>query len=449
VWATLLAADSQRLLRFEGLPRTRARGPGAGKPPELSWKRKLRRIRDRIPPFDPTTADSRFPSDRRIVYVVDLPATRLYQRGLVVDLATQRRAPNGEWGTTKQFSLREDQWTDAPDPVDRQIAQMLTGAGSDARHIGSGYGVTRRYYLEPPAFGTTLRLMCESGRCRVSLSGESDPPPLTWDPGAPWELRVDVVPVNGAVPTNGSHAPNDFHTLRMQGWLRRGDERLALADASILAPGLVIAHGVAAPVREEGSHSLIVALADEGSIDVPAVEVDELLRELHTLPAVPPLELPESLGVHEDRPPIRPVVRLVPEPVVSWQPAKVTATVTFDYDGVVVDTDVKQVALFDEERRRIVRRDPDAERTAREQLYDVGFREEYDYSRSRNVPRIGAARMPRVIAQLVALGWAVETEEGRVRAAGDLEVEVASGIDWFELRGGAMFGDTRASLPEL
>ena len=47
VWATLLAADAQRLLRFDGLPRTRARGPGAVRPPELSWKRKLQRIRAR------------------------------------------------------------------------------------------------------------------------------------------------------------------------------------------------------------------------------------------------------------------------------------------------------------------------------------------------------------------------------------------------------------------
>ena len=32
VWATLLAADAQRLLRFDGMPRTRSRGPGAVKP---------------------------------------------------------------------------------------------------------------------------------------------------------------------------------------------------------------------------------------------------------------------------------------------------------------------------------------------------------------------------------------------------------------------------------
>jgi superfamily II DNA or RNA helicase len=442
VWATLLAADAQRLLRFDGMPRTRARGPGAVKPPELSWKRKLRRIKDRIPPFDPSGTEGRFPSDRRIVYVVDLPATRLYQRGLVVDLATQRRAPNGEWSTPKQFSLREDQWADAPEPIDRQIAQMLTGAGSDTK-LPSGYGVTRRYYLEPPAFGTTLRLMCDSGRCRVNIGGEPDPMPLVWDTGAPWELRVDVEPANGAV------EPNDVHALHVQGWLRRGDERLALTDASILAPGLVIAHGVAAPVRDDGNHSLIVALADEGSIEVPAVEVDELLRELHTLPAVPPIDLPESLGVKEDRPDPRPIIKLVTEPVVSWQPSKVTASVSFDYDGVIVDGDVKQSALFDEDRRRIVRRDLDLERMAREQLFTLGFRDEYDYNRSRILPRIGAARMPKVISGLVTAGWVVETDEGRVQAAGDLEFEVASGIDWFELRGGAAFGNVRATLPEL
>ncbi|HUQ81263.1 MAG TPA: SNF2-related protein, partial [Gemmatimonadaceae bacterium] len=441
VWATLLAADAQRLLRFDGLPRTRSRGPGAVKPPDLSWKRRLRRIKDRVPPPDALAPDWRFPADRRIVYVVDLAATRQYQRGLVVDLATQRRAPNGEWSPPKQFSLREEQWADAPDALDRQIAQMLTGAGSDTRTVG-GYGVSRRYYLEPPAFSTTLRLMCESGRCRVSLNGEAEPAPLEWDHGAPWDLRVDIVPLNG-------DSPNGGHALRMQGWLRRGDERLALTDAAILAPGLVIAHGVAAPVRDGGNHTLIVALADEGSIEVPAVEVDELLRELHTLPNVPTLDLPETLGIREESPDPRPIIKLLEEPVVSWQPSKVSAEVRFDYAGTIVDGETRQTALFDEENRRIVRRNLDAERVAKEQLVALGFREEYDYRQSRTVPRIGAARMQRAIVALVSTGWIVETDEGQVRAAGDLELEVASGIDWFELRGGASFGNARATLPEL
>src|SRR5688572_21119409 len=215
VWATLLAADSQRLLRFDGLPRTRARGPGAVRPPELSWKRKLQRIRDRVPDPVEDTSQSTFPSDRRIVYVVDLVATRNLQRGLAVELAMQRRMPNGEWTSPKQFGLREDQWLTAPDPLDRQIAQMLTGALSDLRPASFGV-VNRRYYLEPISFDTTLRLMCETGRCRVSIQGESDPLPLAWDTGEPWELRVDIAPLTTTAPEG---APNGVRSLRVQGWL--------------------------------------------------------------------------------------------------------------------------------------------------------------------------------------------------------------------------------------
>ena len=446
VWATLLAADAQRLLRFDGLPRTRARGPGAARPPELSWKRKLQRIRDRLPEVTRAVPQSTFPSDRRIIYIVDIVATRTQQRGLVVELATQRRMPSGEWSTPKQFSLREDQWLSAPDPLDRQIAQMLTGAISDLR-MPMGYGtLNRRYYLEPTAFDTTLRLMCETGRCRVSLQGESDPHPLTWDHGDPWELRVDVAPLSPAVP-GGS--PNGAHSLRVQGWLRRGDERLSLSDAALLAPGLVIAHGVASRVRDDVSHALVVALADEGSIEVPATEVDDLLRELHTLPAVPAIELPETIGIRQEEPTPTPRIRLLPEPTVAWAAAKMKAEVTFDYAGVIVSGKEHQVALFDEDQRRIVRRDPGFERHALDQLHTLGFRDEYDYNESRHVARIVTSRLPRAIATLVAAGWHVETDEGHVRGGGELEVEIASGIDWFELRGGAAFGNARATLPEL
>ena len=445
VWATLLAADSQRLLRFDGLPRTRARGPGAVRPPELSWKRKLQRIRDRVPEPIDDTPQSAFPDDRRIVYVVDLVATRNLQRGLAVELAMQRRTPSGEWTSPKQFGLREDQWANAPDPLDRQIAQMLTGALSDMRPTGFGI-VNRRYYLEPSAFDTTLRLMCETGRCRVSIQGESDPLPLAWDQGEPWELRVDIAPLTPAAPEG---TPNGASPLRVQGWLRRDDERMSLGDAALLAPGLVIAHGIASRVRDNVSHSLMVALADEGSIEVPAEEVGDLLRELHTLPSVPAIELAEGVPIREERPAPTPRIRLLPEPIVAWAAAKITAEVSFDYAGAIVNGKRRQLAVFDEGNRRIVRRDSAFERQALELLRELGFRDEYDYNEARHVARIVSTRLPRAIATLVGAGWHVETDEGQVRGGGELEVEVSSGIDWFELRGGAAFGNARATLPEL
>jgi len=443
VWATLLAADAQRLLQSrKSAKQRRDAGAPAEKAPERTWKRQLRRIRDRVPlPPPDDTREPVWPADRRIVYVVDLASTRLHQRGLVVELTSQKRLPNGDWGPPKHFALREDQWANAPDPLDRQVAQMLVGAGSDSRYVGPG--ITRRYYLEPAAFDSTLRLMCDTGRCRVSVNGEPDPAPLAWDPGEPWELRIHVAPVDT------SASPHADPQLRVEGWLGRGSERMSFGDAALLAPGLVIAHGTAALVRDHPNHALVVALADERAIDVPAADVDELLRELHALPAVPPIDLPESFGVREEHPAPTPILRVTADPVVSWQSARATGELSFDYAGTIVKAGAPQRAAFDEAGRRIVRRDPDAERAAREELHALGFRDEYDYYHGRRVTRVAASRLPRVIATLVERGWAVETEVGRVRAAGELEVEVSSGIDWFELRGGAAFGDARAALPEL
>ena len=46
-------------------------------------------------------------------------------------------------------------------------------------------------------------------------------------------------------------------------------------------------------------------------------------------------------------------------------------------------------------------------------------------------------------------GWHVEAEGKLYRTAGALSMEIRSGVDWFELEGGAQFGDTRIALPRL
>jgi hypothetical protein len=62
---------------------------------------------------------------------------------------------------------------------------------------------------------------------------------------------------------------------------------------------------------------------------------------------------------------------------------------------------------------------------------------------------LAARHLPATVAALTAEGWHVEAE-GRVhRAAGKFELQVSSGIDWFELHGTVNFGTQTATLPEL
>ncbi len=51
--------------------------------------------------------------------------------------------------------------------------------------------------------------------------------------------------------------------------------------------------------------------------------------------------------------------------------------------------------------------------------------------------------------ELSAAGWHVEAEGKRYRAPGKFDLQIRSGIDWFELHGTVEFGDAVAHLPEL
>jgi SNF2 family DNA or RNA helicase len=62
---------------------------------------------------------------------------------------------------------------------------------------------------------------------------------------------------------------------------------------------------------------------------------------------------------------------------------------------------------------------------------------------------LAAERMAKAVRALTQEGWRVEAEGKLYRTAGKLRMEISSGVDWFDLDGGAEFGATRVSLPKL
>jgi hypothetical protein len=54
-----------------------------------------------------------------------------------------------------------------------------------------------------------------------------------------------------------------------------------------------------------------------------------------------------------------------------------------------------------------------------------------------------------VVRELTAAGWYVEAEGKVYRSPGKFEIQVSSGVDWFELHAVVEFGDRVAQLPEL
>ena len=54
-----------------------------------------------------------------------------------------------------------------------------------------------------------------------------------------------------------------------------------------------------------------------------------------------------------------------------------------------------------------------------------------------------------MVRALIEEGWTVEAEGKLVRGSGRFDVQLVSGVDWFDLQGGATFGGGTARLPEL
>jgi hypothetical protein len=161
------------------------------------------------------------------------------------------------------------------------------------------------------------------------------------------------------------------------------------------------------------------------------------------------MDLPEELRVEEVA--VHPTPRLLVRPPERGYRTtdKLRGELSFDYDGLLVAETRPGAVAFDAERRRLVRRDVAAERAAGARLLQAGFTllAQYGPDTRRELP---PRKLPAVARQLLAEGWRVEAEGKLYRNPGEINVEVESGIDWFDLKGAVDFGDgVVAPLPEL
>ncbi len=451
----------------------RGRGELAAPP----WRRELERLAAALP-FPPGAREPEgWPAGRRLVYIVDAYPTLPIEHGLPIELALQSATREGGWRPPKRFGLSYAQWLAAPDPVDREITQFLVGAREVAPYgtgYGSGYGgSTRRFQLPPSAFPTTLRRLCETGRCRLRLRpDDGDPPALAWDGASAWRLALtlDEVPGGGARAARYRIAGTLVDALVDASALAR---EVPLASPTLLGPGLMVCRVggeyVAAAFDDHGATDLVRALRGGAVLEAPAAEALALSEAVAArYPRLPPAALPDSLGIAAVRVAPRPSLALTSPPRGPSMGAKVDGAVAFDYDGVSVDADApgatvmapaKDVPPAGGRRRkagaaapapaRVVYRDRVAERAALARLEVAGFRHEADYRMGVYVHRIPAARAAAAADALAAEGWVVTLDGRTLRHGGNAALAVSTGVDWFDLGGEVDFDGVRVPFPEL
>lgn len=448
IWATALAAEARGYLRnalqLEApalFGREKKSFPEkthpTKKPPAPNWKQDLDALRVAMQSAE-ARPGGRPPVEREMVYLIDLDDTLDTQK-LVIEIARRERKMDGSWGKLKSSKLYSYEISSLHDAADRRVLAILFGGNQETSYGYSSYGygsIPAQLTLPAMLWEVLLPLMCGTGRCFLRQSMTiNDQAPLRWDDREPWELCLEIA--LGA----------DGERYRVNAVLRRGAVEMDLAKPDLLlAGGLVFYDNQIARLEDRGAFGWVSLVRTRGPLSFPKEEREIFLEELLRFPRQPRLTLPDELKFEVVSQSPRPRLALKPTRTV-WSGMRLVADLSFDYDGQIIPDDHPGPAIYEKNRRRLVARDAASEIGAKKRLKQLGFRKGWESNSSEF--ELPPELVPKVVRALTNEGWHVEAEGSVYRAAGTLRVEISSGVDWFELGGGARFGDTEVSLPAL
>ena len=380
------------------------------------------RYRDTRPPWQrflealgPPPAPPRHAGEVPEEIVYGIPdVSRTY--GLTLHLLGRSRRKNGEWGKWKRTSLRVDQLP-LLSPFDREtialLAQRSYGDVIDwAIHISA---TTTAWWLERLARAGKLVLLEDGG----------EPQPVAWDDGPPWTFRIAIVNDPAAA------------KYRITGSIERAGETLPLDAADAASGGVLIRDGRASRFDDGGQTSWLRALVAAGPVEVPHADVSRFRQALLRAP-IANIALPEELGWS--------VVDVLPRPVFALQHqpwgSEMSGELFFQYDEWRVSSRSREMQTTVD--RKLIRRD-----RAHEDGYRGRLGSQPGVIATSDGYRVRLAGLEEIARKLTAEGWTLEIDSVPLRVSDDVDVEISSGIDWFDLNVHASFGGARVDLPEL
>ncbi|HET8798222.1 MAG TPA: DEAD/DEAH box helicase, partial [Thermoanaerobaculia bacterium] len=256
------------------------------------------------------------------------------------------------------------------------------------------------------------------------LRGENDPQPITWDDGPPWRLRIAIE----------NDAAGGRWVLRAK--IERDGTSMAMDKVDALLPDVIIRDGVASRFDDGGRSDWLRVLRANPDVEIPHAQTEAFREALMRVPMAN-IDVPEELGWS--------VVQVRPQPILSLR-----------YDAFGSELGGELFFLYDDWRassrstesqratgKKVIARDRAAEDVLRARLVALGAVSTHEGW------RIRAGQFEPVVRKLAEEGWLVEIDSAPVRVADDFDIELSSGIDWFDLNVSATFGEVRVEMPEL
>ncbi|MEA2336045.1 MAG: hypothetical protein QOE82_52 [Thermoanaerobaculia bacterium] len=366
-----------------------------------------------LPPPPPPVRDNGSRSvPEEIAYVI--VGSRRAQ-SLTLEVFGRSHKKNGEWGKWKNLSIRLDQLALLP-AFDRDTLALLNPNSWS-------YSIERMITISSTMVAWWVERLARSGKLGV-FDDNDQVRTIAWDDGPPWTLRVAIV--NDAAESK----------YRIVATIERDGETLPLERVEQSLPGILIAGGRASRFDDGGRGAWLDALRANPSIEIPHADADRFRQALLRAP-IANIELPEELGWS--------LIDVRPRPILSLQNQAWTSELSGQLDFIYDDW---RVSSRSEEMqstigRKLIRRSRAIEDELRGRLGALGVISTWDGYRVRQ------SQVEEIAWKLSAEGWSVELDSAQIRVADDFDVEISSGIDWFDLNVSASFDEMQVKLPEL
>jgi superfamily II DNA or RNA helicase len=414
IWAAILAASQRHLLPdrelyidsafdFDPVVSAPARDPRPG------WRHFL----DALGPAPPVThpAPSRSIPEE-IAYT--LPPKAPAAQALTFQILGRARRKNGEWGKWRALGIRIDE-LNALDEFDRTTIALLQRPYA--------YSIDTTVSVASSTTSWWVERLARAGKLGV-IGADGELQPIAWDDGPPWKLRIAI--------------ENDAASSRyyIDATIERDGATMPLDEIGHIYPDVIIRGRVASRFDDGGRGTWLRALRTNPRVVIPHADADKFRQALLRAPMAN-IELPDDLGWS--------IVDALPHPVLALQHdpygAELIGDLSFVYDDWRVSS--RSTEMQHTLGSKLIRRNRVAEEELRMRLVSLGVIASWDSY------RIRAGLLEAVVRKLSEEKWTIEIDSAPVRVADDVDLELSSGIDWFDLNVTANFGDVRIGLPEL
>lgn len=369
-----------------------------------------------------------------LIYVLEHPSD-----GRISDMViTFGHRSEWDYGGYKEKRIGPEDIVRLENELDRRICLMIVGGGRKRYEYSNNSESS--WVIDPGMRETILPLLFESGRFHQENALRKGIEQLSWDSGEPFHFELAMTPTKRK------------EEFELEGFLRRGDEKKSIDHCDVIYTGhpeLVICNATLTPVQLHDSYPWLDSLKrNRKNVRVSSADRRPFLKALSDMQILPSVEWPASWKIDSIEN-VEPKPRLelnIDEPDSrTGNPAKyVYGTIKYLYDDVEVSATKPGAVVLDVDRERQVRRQIEAENRLASRLTALGMTPTQD----KNL-RLPQKQLPSLVAALLDEGWDVFGNRLLFRVGGEFKLDVATGIDWFDLNGHMDFDGQKVPLPAL